>query len=424
MHLAPDPLSPTISGLYYDSPLALTEERTGADGARWFRTRLWGALDGWIRAEHLTTEPVEPVRPFWEGQEPVPTPTPSPSPVLTLDALGDTNCEANLRTGPGTDWRILRTLAAGTEVQLQAWRANEEGHAWYNVTADGSLGWIYSAAVDLRFPDAARATLGGIPLAKAVAGKGMWLPYPLLEMADAKQLVAAAQGLGLSHIWLEAGASGGGFYARHEVARLLPAAHAGGLKVLAWLTTSLYNLPHDVELSVQLANYKTDDGHGFDGIAPDIEQNMAADDVRAYAEITRARLGDDKLIVAVIYPAGGWFGRRYPVHKVLARACNALAPMAYWNDEKRAYYESEVYWYVAQAVRDLHAAVGQTYPVHVIGQMYDTFGRNGVGAFSPKAVEVRAALRAAREQGAVGASFFQWGTATPEEWGALRDFAW
>jgi hypothetical protein len=56
--------------------------------------------------------------------------------------------------------------------------------------------------------------------------------------------------------------------------------------------------------------------------------------------------------------------------------------------------------------------------------MYDTFGRNGIGPYSPGAPEITAALRASKEAGALGASFFQWGTATPVEWRALRDFAW
>lgn len=418
VRLAPDPASPVISGLYFDAPLALLEEKTGADGERWFRTRLWGVLDGWISAVHITLEPSPPIATFWENQGPVPTPTAPPSAELTLDVRGTTNCEARLRSGLGTDWRVKNVVPAGTTVRVRAWQTDEEGHAWFSVTAGEASGWLYSGTVDLALAPAARAP------AAAIAGKGMWLPQPLLEMADENQLVSAARSLGLTHIWLEAGSSAGGFYGRRDAARLLPAAHAAGLKVIAWLTTSLYNLPGDVELSLEAANYRTPDGQGFDGIAPDVEQNMGADDVKAYAEITRARLGDDMLMVGVVYPAGSWLGKEHPIHATLARYCNALAPMAYWSDERRAYYDGEAYWYVNQVIGDLQAVVGRDYPIHVIGQMYDPFGRNGAGQFSPTSSEVQAALRAGREGGAVGVSFFQWGTATPEEWAALRDFAW
>ncbi|MHB1417919.1 MAG: hypothetical protein ACYC1C_21930, partial [Chloroflexota bacterium] len=242
--------------------------------------------------------------------------------------------------------------------------------------------------------------------------------------ADPHPIIAASKRLGLTHIFLEVGETAGGFYGREQAARLLPAAHAAGISVVGWITTGLFDLPRDVELSVEVANFRTADGQRFDGIAPDIEQNMRAEDVKAYAEITRARLGDDTLLVGIVYPAGSWFGQNYPIYGELARVCNALAPMAYWSDEERAYTADEVYSFVAKAVRDMHNVVGSNYPVHVVGQMYDTFGRNGMGEYSPGRPEIDAALRAAREAGAAGMSFFQWGTATSPEWAALRDFAW
>jgi hypothetical protein len=98
--------------------------------------------------------------------------------------------------------------------------------------------------------------------------------------------------------------------------------------------------------------------------------------------------------------------------------------MAYWSDKQRDYSYAEVYAYTFKAVIDMRAAAGLSYPVHLIGQMYDTFGRNGTGTHSPDHEDVRAALQAAHDAGAVGVSFFQWGTATPEEWAALRDFGW
>lgn len=424
VRLAPDDASPVISGLYFDAALPLLEERSAADGARWYRTRLWGVLEGWIKAEHVTTEPSPPVRPFYEGPQPARRPSPVPSPSRTLQATGLTTDEVNLRTGPGTGYRSPGRLPGGSSVAVRAWATDERGQAWYEVAAGERVGWVYAALVDLQFADPKQPMVDGRPLAYLVSGKGMWLPQPLLEMADAAQIVEAARRLGLSHIFVEAGETAGGFYARKDVARLLPAAHAGGVRVIAWLTTGLFDLPRDVELSVEVATYRTPEGHGFDGIAPDIEQNMQRDAVKAYAEITRARLGDDRLIVGVVYPAGGWFGREYPIYSILARAFNVLAPMAYWSDKQRDYSYDEVYAYTFRAVQDMRAAAGSDYPVHLIGQMYDTFGRNGTGAHSPDREDVQAALQAARDAGAVGASFFQWGTATPEEWAALRDFAW
>ena len=420
----PDDDSPAISGLYYDTLLPLLDEYVDAAGQRWYRTRLWGVLDGWIRADQVTTDTPTPVRPFWEGGETERRPGRAVSPSQELVATGKTNTEVALRTGPGTDYRFQQALAPSTPVLVSAWATDADGHAWYKTTVAGATGWVYAAMVDLAVADPLRPAVDGKPLASFVAGKGMWLPQPLLEMADERQIVLASKQLGLTHLFVEAGETTAGFYASKEVARLLPAAHAAGLRVIGWITTGLNDLPRDVELSIQVADFRTSDGQALDGIAPDIEQNMDLDDVKAYAEITRARLGDDRLFVGVIYPAGGWFGREYPVQPALARVCNALAPMAYWSDEERTYDAGEVAGYVATVVSDLQAAVGPGYPVHVIGQMYDTFGRNGTGVYSPGPDEITAALQASRNGGAVGISFFQWGTATPEEWSALRDFSW
>lgn len=421
---APDTGAATISGLYFDASLPLLEERTAADGSRWYRVRLWGVLDGWIQAEHVTRETPDSARPFYETETPNKRPTAFAAPLRTLDAVGATNWEVTRRAGPGTQFEGLGSMPPGTPLRVRGWATDAAGHAWYEAESGDRLFWVYAATVDLAFADPLRPVVAGKPLASLVTGKGMWLPQPLLEMADERQVVEAAERLGLSHIFVEVGESAGGFYGRKELARLLPVAHAADLKVIAWVTTGLWDLMRDVELSVEIATFQTADGHSPDGIAPDIEQNMHADDIKAYAEVTRVRLGDDKLIMGVVYTAGGWFGREYPIYATLARAVNALAPMAYWNDKEREYTYREVYDYVFQAVLDMRAAAGGDFPVHLIGQMYDTFGRNGTGRYSPRREEVRAALQAALDAGAVGASFFQWGTATPEEWAALRDFNW
>ena len=141
--------------------------------------------------------------------------------------------------------------------------------------------------------------------------------------------------------------------------------------------------------------------------------------------MVRLTVGPDRLLVATIFPARSWMGRTYPAHRVLAPIFDAITPMAYWNDEERSYSYQEVHEFTHQAVCQMREEVGNpNYPVALIGQMYDTFGRNGIGQHSPTAEEIRAAMQGAKDAGAVGISFFQWGTATPEEWEAFRTFPW
>jgi len=60
----------------------------------------------------------------------------------------------------------------------------------------------------------------------------------------------------------------------------------------------------------------------------------------------------------------------------------------------------------------------------VIGQSYDSFGRDGTGPNNPTGAEVATMLQAAKQAGAVGVSLFQWGTTTPAEWNALAALHW
>ena len=171
--------------------------------------------------------------------------------------------------------------------------------------------------------------------------------------------------------------------------------------------------------------HRTPTGDRLDGIAPDIEENMDGTDVGAFAQILRAQLGADRLIVGVIYPAGSWIGQQHPIAGILSHSVNVLAPMDYWHDQQGSVSQATVADYVRQSVVDIKDATGNpNFPVAVIGQTYDNFGRDGIGPNNPSSAEINAALRAAQDAGAIGISFFQWGTATPSEWTAIGAFRW
>jgi hypothetical protein len=313
---------------------------------------------------------------------------------------------------------VCPVVASGA---VTAWATDDDTEAWFELQlADGS-GWVYGANLSLDPPP---GTATG-QVAARLAGKGMWVSRPFLPLANPARLVEAAKRLGLTHLYVDVAGSRGGFYNREALAALLPLAHASGLRIVGWIWPALADPLADVALSVEVAQYATPDGHRLDGLAPDLEQRMDVDQVRAYVQVLRTRLGPDYLLVGTVFPPEHSFARRHPQHKVMAGWVDLFAPMTYWSEARREFSENEVYRYIDRAVSDLRLGAGNAdYPVAPIGQMYDTFGRNGIGAYSPGAAEITAALRASQEAGALGASFFQWGTATPEEWRALRDFPW
>jgi hypothetical protein len=424
---APSDTATSLSGLYYDTYLPVYGQLTDSSGEVWYSVRLWGALNGWIRADQTET-----------GDPPTPTPVPAsesgssavsgdsspPSAIFPLKADGQARDLYVLRqdADAGSPW--LGLVQPGERVAIRGWRADSSGSAWYEVRSSDGDGWVWAGGVDLASsPEGPRRTTDG--RITFIHGKGMWLPTPLVEMASPEAIVAAAKVLGLSHIYLEAGASRSGFYGKDQAERLLAAAHHSGIRVVAWLMTTLDDIPTDISLCKSVVSFRTTSGDGFDGIAPDVEYNMDSDDVRAFSEILRAELGQQALIVGIIYPVGTIVGQEHPIAGILGRSVDALAPMSYWHDAKRPFDPSEITDFIKGAVDDVHVAVGDpNYPVEIIGQSYDAFSRNGAGRYSPTGDEVTAALGAARDAGAYAVSLFQWGTTTPAEWDALRGLAW
>jgi hypothetical protein len=424
---APNDAAPAYSGLYFDTYLPVFGQVTDASGAIWYSVQLWGSLAGWIRADQTET-----------GDPPVPTPAPAspsstatpgvaiaaPGDIVPLIATGELRDEYVLRQAADTQSTAIGLLQLGETVSIKAWRADAGGSIWYDVKTSEGDGWVWAGGVDLRSSKDLPRHIDDNRVA-FIRGKGMWLPVPLLEMASPDAVVAAAHSLGLTHIYLEAGDSASGFYGQKQAERFLSVAHRSGIRVIAWVLTSLDDLPTDLKLCEQIARYRAASFDSFDGIAPDVEFNMYSDDVRAFSEILRADLGDKALIVGIIYPVGTIIAQKHPIAGILSRSMDALAPMTYWHDAKRDFDRSEIDDFITGAVADIHDVVGDAkYPVEIIGQSYDAFSRNGAGRYSPNGNEVAAALAAAREGGAFAVSLFQWGTTTPPEWDALRNLAW
>jgi hypothetical protein len=83
------------------------------------------------------------------------------------------------------------------------------------------------------------------------------------------------------------------------------------------------------------------------------------------------------------------------------------------------------YAYSYRYARDSVATIRQatrSVPIIPIGQTFDNFGRLEMGPYAPSADEIKGFLAGTRDSGGVGASFFQWMTATVPEWRAIRAF--
>jgi hypothetical protein len=243
-------------------------------------------------------------------------------------------------------------------------------------------------------------------------GKGMWLHR--MEKAnngDAASIVNQAVTHGLSHLYVRLGSSRMGFYGQGDLNKLLPVAHAAGLKVVGWDFPYLRDVPDDANRAAAEMAYATPDGHRIDAFAADIETpsegtNLTTVGVDAYGRWVRIHAGPRfPLILAVPRPNP----KRWYPYAEAAKDFDAIAPMVYWvNRDPGAD--------VAGAIQAL-APLGK--PVIPVGQAYDP-GIDGSHSWGPpSAADINKFMQTAADLGVASYSFWVWDTASAEQWQAI-----
>jgi hypothetical protein len=423
---APAPTARMLTQLIGGSEV--TEVASGVgNGAAWDQVHFWSGLTGYVLATDLASTPPaqsdEGVCTFPGLPDTTSAPTlPSPGP-WPIDAAGQMRAPAALLAAPDAIAFPLDSFAAGQAVHISEWAADPSGNPWYHVSADNTAGWLPVTSVQLDEPSPASRLVGLRPIWQPVAGKGIWFTNYLPHHSDVDALVRAAQLAGLTHLYAEVAISQYGFYGRNTLDRLLPAAHAAGIKVIAWVYPTLADVASDVRLTQQVATYRAPNGDRADGIAADIEEVTTEPAVYAYGQMVRTLLGPDELLVAsVLHPlthAG------YP-YGAIGAFWNVVAPMDYWHGRRdHVYSPTEVRRFVTLSLTTVRAALGQDTALEETGQSYDMYTDDGAGGSdAPTASELTADLASIRHAGGIGASYFDWQTMTQAEWQVLSSAAW
>ncbi|HEV3362958.1 MAG TPA: hypothetical protein VG795_02255 [Acidimicrobiia bacterium] len=242
-------------------------------------------------------------------------------------------------------------------------------------------------------------------------GKGMWLyQLSMSEGGDATKVVNKAKALGLTHLYTRLGSSKKGFYAQDELNKLLPVAHAAGIKVIGWDFVYLTDPIADAVRSKAEIDYVTPDGHKIDAFSADIESpqegvNLTAEGAAAYGAKLRELVGPSyPLIATVPRPSPK---KSFPFAEVTA-AFDAIAPMVYWQNRDPATDVAGAIEYLAQFGK----------PVMPIGQAYNGGPEGGPDRDPPKE-QLVGFMNAAHAKGAVAVSFWVWNHATPEQFEAI-----
>ena len=227
----------------------------------------------------------------------------------------------------------------------------------------------------------------------AYSALGSWIDiYSPSFRADPERVAAAVAGRGVDTLFVETG----NFRQRVDVvrpqqlARLVEAAHARGIAVVAWYLPAFTDPARDLRRARAAITFRTNDGDGFDSFALDIESSA----VRGAAERTRRLLALSARLRAAVgpdYPLGAiipspvgmkllphyWPGFPYAA---LARTYDVVLPMAYFS--YRAHGSAAVSRYVQTSVRIIRDKTGDpTIPIHVIGGLAGATGTSDAAAF-------------------------------------------
>ena len=194
---------------------------------------------------------------------------------------------------------------------------------------------------------------------------------------------------------------------------LIDRAHARDMAVVAWYLPTLEDVEVDLRRLLAAARLP------IDGLGVDIESRDVADP----AERTRRLLDlslrlrqavGDRAIAAITPSAvhlqvinpGFWPGFPWPE---LAATYDAILPMAYWSIRRTEWRSGERY--IGENIDRIRASTGRPdVLIHPIGGIAD----------GTTEADVQGMVRAIATRGAMGGSLYDWATANPALWEAMR----
>jgi hypothetical protein len=273
------------------------------------------------------------------------------------------------------------------------------------------------------------AALAALPAAACAApslepyrGLGTWIDiYDDPQLAAPERTVARIQARGVRTIFLETA----NFKQRADLvradrlSRILDAAHARGIAVVAWYLPGFAAGGRDLRRSLAAIRFRSEGGEAFDSFALDIEWSgvtpvsLRNRRMLALSDRLRAEVGPDSALGAIIPNPRGMELRRdywhpFPYAELAARY-DVFVPMVYSTyrgDGPRVVTRD-----VTRSMTILRSATGRPdVPIHLIGGLGDEFSR----------AEARAFARNVATLGPIGWGLYDFSVTAPSAWAALR----
>ena len=252
------------------------------------------------------------------------------------------------------------------------------------------------------------------------AGLGTWVDiYSTKALSDPEAAVASMAKHGVRTLYFETGnySHNPGVVYPDAAGRFIDAAHAAGLRVVAWYLPAFLNVRKDAHKALAAIRFRSPAGEHFDGFALDIEatsvRGLPLRDRRLLFLSARLRHA-----VPHNYPLGAitpspvgmspYFWPDIP-YSSLTHFYKAFLPMAYFT-MRGIHSRSAASAFLTSTVSDIRAASGHPgFPVHLIGGLSGAMGREATAGF----------MRAVEQTKMLGFSLYAFDQTKPAVWRAL-----
>jgi hypothetical protein len=254
------------------------------------------------------------------------------------------------------------------------------------------------------------------------AGLGTWLDiYATSSWIHPRQEVAAMARDGVRTLYLQTGnyEQNVDLVRRHALGEFVDAAHAAGMRVVAWYLPSFLYPSQDARRALAAIHFRTPEGERFDSFALDIEASL----VRSVPlRTTRLLLLSARLRSAVgrRYKLGAIIPspvgiRRHPAYwprfpyRRLARVYDVLLPMAYATD-RHIHGIAATRAYDVADIAIIRSRTGKPRePIHLIGGIANRMGAKESAGF----------MRAVAACSPLGYSLYDFPLTSGASWRAL-----
>lgn len=258
---------------------------------------------------------------------------------------------------------------------------------------------------------------GNEPSVMAYRGLGTWVDiYDDQAWDDPEGTVLAIAARGVHTLYLETCnfSCKNALFRPHRMARILTAAHALDMRVVAWYLPGFDKPVRDYNRSMRAIEFETPTGDRFDAFALDIEAKVVTSvstrnaRVLDLAEDLRAAVGPSYPLGAITPP---WYWDWPFPYAGLAEHVDVFLPMAY--SSFRVSGARATHTDIVRNIEAVRQGTGRrNIPIHLIGGIADGLNKG----------ETRAVVRAAREHGLFGISLYDYFTSSAEDWTQLA--AW